>query len=219
MTPLPTMLLLALIPLATMSAGSPAFPRACARGISEGDAEYEVKAAHLLNFTRFVEWPAGAFESDSAEIVIGIMGPGPLDRQVELRMEERTINGRPVRVVWLRDPEAVWMCHVAFVPCSSANTDRILSAAAGKPILTAGESHSFAARGGMIQLYVENQEVRFEINQAAVEQSGLRLSSRLLTLARLTRSATDGTTGAPPARSFARSSDARREARSSGGRR
>lgn len=173
--------------------------RAAAEPAAGIAAEYEVKSAYLLNFARFVEWPEGAFESEASEIRIGIVGPGPLDRQVELGMEERLVVGRPVRVMWLGDTEAVALCHIVFVPSTRAAVlDRILVATAGKPVLTVGESHSFAARGGVIQLYIEDQTVRFEINRAAAERNGLKISSRLLSLARLTPSGTGGSVGTSP---------------------
>jgi hypothetical protein len=173
--------------------------RAGAAGSPGSAAEYEVKSAYLLNFARFVDWPDSSFESNASEIRIGITGPGPLDRQVELGMEERRIGSRPIRVMWLKDPQAATLCHVVFVPhATGADLDRILAATAGKPILTVGECDSFAARGGVIQLYLEDQVVHFEINRAAAERNGLKVSSRLLSLARLTPVATGRATGTAP---------------------
>lgn len=183
---------------AVILVGSLASTLACAEKTPGSAAEYEVKAAYLLNFARFVEWPGGAFESDVSEIRIGIMGPGPLDRQVELGMEERLVSGRPVRVMWLKGPEAVASCHIVFVPHSAVNPERILAATAGKPILTVGESDSFAVRGGVIQLYLDDQVVHFEINRAAAERNGLKISSRLLSLARLTKVTTSPASAVAP---------------------
>jgi hypothetical protein len=172
--------------------------RAAAEKIPGSAAEYEVKAAYLLNFARFVEWPDSAFENDTSEIRVGVLGPGQPDRKVELGMEERSIRGRPIRVVWLEGLDAVTSCHIVFVPGAAVHPKGILAATAGKPILTVGENDSFAARGGVIQLYLEDQVVRFEINRAAAERNGLKISSRLLSLARLTQVATGRATGTAP---------------------
>jgi hypothetical protein len=113
-------------------------------------------------------------------------------------MEERLVRGRPIRVIRLESPVAATSCHIIYVPLAAVHPERILAATAGKPILTIGESDSFAARGGVIQLYVENHVVRFEINRAAAERNGLKISSRLLSLARLTKVATGPASGAAP---------------------
>jgi hypothetical protein len=172
--------------------------RAVAGETPKSAAEPEVKAAYLLNFARFVEWPDSVFESDASEIRVGILGPGPPDRQLKLAMEERLIRNRPIRVIWLEDPEAAISCHIVYLPQAAVHPDGILAATTGKPILTVGESDSFAARGGVIQLYLEDQVVRFEINRAAAERDGLKVSSRLLSLARLTPVTTDRATGTYP---------------------
>jgi hypothetical protein len=138
------------------------------------------------------------FESDTSEIRVGILGPGPLDRQVEHGMEERAVRGRPIRVIWLKDPALAASCHLVFVPGAAVNPEGILAATAGKPILTVGESDSFATRGGVIRLFLEDEVVRFEINRTAAERNGLKISSRLLSLARLTKSPADRATGTTP---------------------
>jgi hypothetical protein len=183
---------------ALILAGGLAVPRACAGEIPGSAAEPEVKAAYLLNFARFVEWPDSAFEKDASEIRVGVLGPGPLDRPLKLAMEERLIRGRPIRVIWLDGPEAAISCHIVYVPQVAVHPEGIMAATAGRPILTVGESDSFAARGGVIQLYVEDEVVRFEINRAAAERNGLKVSSRLLSLARLTPVATGRAPGTVP---------------------
>jgi hypothetical protein len=162
-------------------------------------AKYEVESAYLLNFARFVEWPDDAFDNDNSAVTIGIMGPGSPDREVENGMEERTIRGRPIRIVNLEDAEAVTQCQIVFLTqVSSGQLERILAASIGRPILTVSESESFAASGGVIQFYTENEVVRFEINPSAAERNRLKISSRLLALARLTPTSTGGRKGVSP---------------------
>lgn len=161
-------------------------------------AEFELKSAYLLNFARFVDWPDSAFTSAASEIRIGILGPGPHDRQVEMGMEERAIRGRPIRVVWLEHLDSMASCHIVYVPRSAAHPEGVAAATVGKPVLTVGESDAFAAGGGVIQLYLEDEVVRFEINRSAAERNGLTISSRLLSLARLTPVAAGPAGGASP---------------------
>ena len=186
------------VPAMILAVGLAIVTRAAAGEIPGGAAEREVKAAYLLNFARFVEWPDSAFESETSDIIVGFVGPGEPDRKIELGMEARSIRGRPIRVIWLDGIDAVPSCHIVFVPRTAVHPEAILAAAAGRPILTVGESDSFAARGGVIQLYLEDQVVRFEINRMAAERNGLKISSRLLSLARLTPAATERGTGTSP---------------------
>ncbi len=158
--------------------------------VSPGEelAEQDIKIAYLLNFARFVDWPANAFAGDTAALRIGIPGRGSLDPDVVREMEKRTIHGRPIRVVWLLDVEAAVRCHIVFVPqtTGAAKLGWILDATSELPVLTVSDAESFTARGGVIQFYTEDDMVRFEINPAAARRNQLRISSHLLSLARLT---------------------------------
>ncbi len=183
--------LLRLLAVAGLLAGLLAAAPAGWAETSGDSVEYEVRAAYLLNFARFVEWPAGAFEDHASPITLGIAGPTALDPQITREMEARVIQGRPIRVVRLDDAEAAAGCHIVFVPRSVADPRAVLAAIAGRPILTVGDGESFAARGGVIQLFVEDEVMRFEINRQAARRNHLTISSRLLALARLTPGGSD----------------------------
>jgi len=150
--------------------------------------EYEVKAAFLYNFAKFVEWPSTAFATPDAPLVFCIVGPNPFDGRLERVVSDRTANGRRIEVRDAVSVNETGGCHLVFVPESEENAvARLVHVAAsvpGVPVLTVGETEGFAEAGGMIQLVVDEGRVRFDINAAAAEQEGLKLSSQLLKLAR-----------------------------------
>ena len=140
--------------------------------------EYQVKATYLYNFVKFIEWPG----QPTGPLNICVAGRNPFGTVLDDLLVNETINGRPVRARVILEPEAG--CQVVFVPAGAAVT-AYLRAARGAPILTVGEDSDFLDRGGMISLYRDNENVRFSINPAAAERAKLRISSRLLALARI----------------------------------
>jgi hypothetical protein len=155
--------------------------------------EYEVKAAFLFNFVRFVQWPAAMFESGSAPVVLGILGDDPFDGALDRAVEGHVVNGRAVRVRRVAGPADVAGCHVLFIPASRRrNAIKVLHALRAQSILTVGETEGFAAEGGVINFTREGNRVRFEINVGAATRARLTLSSQLLGLARIVQDAQDG---------------------------
>lgn len=141
--------------------------------------EYRVKAAFLYNFVKYVEWP----EPRSSRIKICVAGQNPFGTVLEDVLRDERVRGTPLFTETILEP--LPGCHVLFTP----KTSRIpvyLTAAAGAPILTVGETPDFIERGGIIRFYLDSgSNVRFEINRAAADRANLRISSRLLQLARL----------------------------------
>jgi hypothetical protein len=146
--------------------------------------EHEVKAAFLFNFLKFVEWP-GSVASSNTPIVIGVVGESPLREALPKILDGQTVKGRSIRMVSLRPGDPIDECQLLFVAHgTNEETEEVLKAAKGKPILTVGESPEFLPQGGMINFVVMDQKVRFEINTAALDAAGLRADSRLLAVAR-----------------------------------
>src|SRR5277367_6578191 len=145
--------------------------------------EYDVKAAFLLNFTKFVEWPAGALPDAASPFTICILGRDPFGRALDDIVAGETVGDRKLVVRRLADAAPPRTCQVVFYDRSKA-TARAALAALGSGVLTVGEGESFLRDGGMIGFVVDNRRVRFDINQDAAEKNGLKLSSRLLTVAR-----------------------------------
>jgi hypothetical protein len=140
--------------------------------------EYRVKAAYLLNFMRYVEWPDGALPD--GPLTLCVAGRNPFGAALEETVRGERIADRDVAVRVLLEPEDG--CAVLFVP-RGANTAAYLRAARGTPVLTVGEIPDFLAQGGIINLVLDGGNVRFEIDQQAATRVQLQISSRLLRLA------------------------------------
>jgi hypothetical protein len=139
--------------------------------------EYRVKAAYLYNFLKYIEWPQPSTEP----ILLCVAGQNPLGTVLEELIRNEHVRGRALRTMVILEPTSE--CDVVFTPKTS-NIKAYLSAAAGMPILTVGESPRYLEQGGIINFITDGKNVRFEINRAAAARVGLRISSRLLQLAR-----------------------------------
>ncbi len=147
--------------------------------------EYALKAAFLYNFGNFVTWPAGDGEQDEP-FVIAIVGEDPFGPFIDQALGGKTIKGRKVRIRRVAGTDGLDGCHVLFVAgLSSSETEELLDELSGRPVLTVGETERFAHGGGMIGFHVKGGKIRLQINRGAAERSGLRLSSKLLSLAEL----------------------------------
>jgi hypothetical protein len=144
----------------------------------EVSQEYQVKAAYLYNFLKYVEWP----EPMNRTFMICVAGQNPFGTVLAGLTSTERVRGNPVKTELILGPEPA--CDVVFTPRSS-NIPAYLQAAAGKPVLTVGESPRFIEQGGILNFFLENGKVRFEVNRSAAERVGLRFSSRLLQLAKL----------------------------------
>ena len=152
---------------------------ALAAGEPQSAAEYEVKAAMLVNFTKFVEWPDA-----SGPLVIGLLGRDPFGHALEAVLEEqRTGPGR--QIVVRREAQVPKdAVHVLFIARSERRRmAECLAQLAGRPVLTVSDAEGFARLGGMIEFILEDDRVRFGCNAKAAQKAGVRISSRLLNLA------------------------------------
>jgi hypothetical protein len=160
---------------------------------SSDSSEYLIKAGFIYNFAQLVQWPAAAFPQTDSPIVIGILGSDPFGEIIDRVIENKKLEGRNLVVKRLKRGAALRDCKILFVSSSEAtHLEEILQSAKGLPILTIGEMSGFAKRGGIINLTLEGNRVRFEINIEAAKQANLNISSRLLALARIVPQAADG---------------------------
>jgi hypothetical protein len=151
----------------------------------EQPTEYQVKAAFLEKFGKFVEWPGTALAGAGAPLVIGVFGENPFRDDLENLAAKDTINGHAMVVRQIKSPADLKGCHVVFIPASmKAREPEMLAEVKGLGILTVGETDDFIQHGGMINFVIENNRIRFEINDAAARRAGLKISSKLLALAR-----------------------------------
>ena len=146
--------------------------------------EYEVKAEFIERFTRFIEWPRG--EETKEPFVIGVIGNDPFKGFLDKMASGRRIKGRPVEIRRLRDVIEIDSCQIVFVSSSERERLRIvLARTRSRPILTIGDTSGYASSGVLVNFYTAGDTVRFEMNPAAIERSGLRVSAKLLKLAKL----------------------------------
>jgi YfiR/HmsC-like len=156
------------------------------RPLNGDSVEYPVKLAFLYNFAQFVEWPADSYSNQSAPLSICIVGHDPFSPSTEGEIQARKAWGHPVEVLKPGRPVTLTTCHIVFIPVSDSDqAGRILRSLKGSSALTVGETEGFAAMGGIINLTVEKSQVHFEVNRLAADRAHLKISSRLLNLARI----------------------------------
>jgi hypothetical protein len=146
--------------------------------------EYDLKAAFLYNFTKFIEWPAASLSSGN--FVIGIFGDDPFGQVVDDVTRGKAVSGHPIRLRRLKEPAEARDCNMVFV----TSTDRkkiqeLLDATKGSAVLTVGEDREFLNQGGIIHFSMVNNHVGIVINNAAADAKGLKVSAKLLSLAKI----------------------------------
>jgi uncharacterized protein DUF4154 len=148
--------------------------------------EQEVKAALIFNITRFVEWPATAFRSPVAPLVVAIMGHDEVSELLEPMLLGKSVNGHPLVVRRVRAVDEARKCHVLYVASSEKkHADEILKVLGDSSVLTVADIEHFAERGGHINLVLEDQRVHVFVNPASAEDSHLKISAKLLSLAHI----------------------------------
>lgn len=148
--------------------------------------EYQVKAAFLYQFSKFVEWPTNAFETSESPLVIGILGADPIADAMLSSIEGKEVRGHRVVVKQARSVEELTKHHVLFI--TSGSVDRMtetLRTLKGTSVLTVSEVEGFAGRGGMIGFITIENKIKFEINPGAAQRANLKISSQLLKLAKI----------------------------------
>jgi len=152
---------------------------------SSGTSEYDVKAAFLFHFAQFVEWPPEAFKDEDSPLTYCTVGEDTFRGALDESVKGKRIRNRPLRVLHLKERESIEGCQVLFIAAAQKGrqTDQ-LAGANGHPVLTVGELEHFAQEGGMIGFFLEEKKVRFEINLGAAENARLKISAKLLALAK-----------------------------------
>jgi hypothetical protein len=147
--------------------------------------EYQVKAAYLFNFVKFVEWPANIFPSVDTPVEICVVGANPFGHALEDSIAGKIVDGRRVEIVHLSRGVELKSCQILFISSSEkAQIPEILQKVAGASVLTVGDTSGFTKNGGIINFVLDGERVRFDANVEAAGQAHLKLSARLLTIAR-----------------------------------
>lgn len=156
-------------------------PAADAQGMAN---EYQVKAAFLYNFAKFVEWPDGTFANSTSALTVCVLGKDPFGKVLDDAILGKRIAEHPAILARGKRIQDLPECQIIFVSASdSPQLPEILRALHGRKALVVGETENFAGSGGAIQFVLEANRVRFAINTDAADRAGLKVSSKLLALA------------------------------------
>lgn len=149
--------------------------------------EYEVKAAYIFNFSKFIKWPQSTFDNQASPYVLGIYGKDPFGSIIKKIIGNRKSNGRNWVVKYYSRPEQIKQCHILFISdISPSELREIMEYTEKMPILTVGdEIENFCQQGGEINFTHKNSNKRFEINNKEAKKAGLSISSKLLMLSKI----------------------------------
>ena len=150
-----------------------------------GSSEYAVKAAFLYHFAQFVEWPERAFKAEDSPLVYCTVGADPFQGALDTSLSGKVIGKHPVQVRHLRQPQEAHQCQVVFIGEEERKSlTAVLASTKDSPVLVVGESEGFVGSGGMIGFCLEENKIRFDINLEGAEKAGLKISAKLLSLAK-----------------------------------
>lgn len=151
-------------------------------------SEYQVKAAYVYNFGKFVKWPTDAAASRGGAFTICVLGNDPFGTVLQSTLAGESIGGKLVAIKRVALAQAAASCHILFLSTAQeTKLDSILAALNQASVLTVSDIREFSQRGGMIQFVLQGDRVRFEINRANAEGDGLTLTSDLLKVAAVVR--------------------------------
>jgi hypothetical protein len=155
-----------------------------ARVLANELSEYQLKAAFLANFAKFVEWPTHSFPDGAAPVFVGVVGDDPFGRDIDDTVKGRTLQGHPMavkRVDWRDD---LTRFHILYVSASEKRRlADILRQVESASVLTVSDIDGFCGAGGIIGFVTANERIRFEVNVDVGQRRGLKISSKLLSLA------------------------------------
>jgi len=147
--------------------------------------EYDVKAAFLYNFAKFVDWPQAAFPDPNGSFKICVLGKDPFGGSLQAAVGGEEIAGHKLIVVRTESLSKPAGCQILFISRSEREqTAQVLAAVRDAPVLTVGDAPGFLEQGGIINFLLEGTKVRFEINNEAAGRARITISSKLLQLAR-----------------------------------
>jgi uncharacterized protein DUF4154 len=160
---------------------------------AQAPSEYQVKAAYIFNFLKFVEWPEDPFPDARGKWVVGYVGDGPVGEELARLFNGKEVLGRTLQVKKFQITGALRDCNILFIGQSEKKRlPTILPALSGSSVLTVGDMEDFVGSGGMIQLFVEDTRVRMAIDVSATSRARLKISSKMLLLAHVVGAAERG---------------------------
>lgn len=163
---------------AALAAG-PAVARAQAAG-----SDAVAKARLVTTFARFVQWPAGTFAADDTPLLLCVAQDSPAVADAFRHQAAGPGTGRPLQLVLLSPRPTADRCHLLYIDDSAPRRNAPVLPAAEEPVLTMAQIDGFASRGGMVEVVVVNDALRFDVNLAALQRAGIGVRAGALKLAR-----------------------------------
>jgi hypothetical protein len=161
-----------------------AVPLSAVHAQAQKPSEYQVKAAYLYGFGKFVEWPTNAPSVSAKNFVVCILGPDPFGRSLDDVAAGAVIKDVPIQVLHISQLDESAPCHTLFISAlEEVRLGKVLEALERRPVLTVSDVPQFAQRGGMIGFSLDGGRVRFTVNLLAAQDAGLTLNSELLRVA------------------------------------
>ena len=153
-------------------------------GQSRKPTEYQVKAAYLYNFGKFVRWPAVSGDSTYDSFLICVLGNDPFGSTLDSTVEGESLDGKHLKVRRMTSANEAVRCHILYISSSEEHDlEHLLSELTTHPVLTVSDIPDFVERGGDIEFVNQGDRIRFKVNLASAEKSGLVFSSDLLKVA------------------------------------
>jgi hypothetical protein len=150
-------------------------------GQKDKASEYNLKAAFIYNFTRYIEWKD---ESEENEFIIGVIGTSPINNPLGEIVKTETVDNKKITIKRFNKPADISFCHILFISQNAGIAlDDILAKTSGKGMLIVSEQNGYAEQGTAINFVVVNSKLKFEANVKAINSAGLTASSQLLKLA------------------------------------
>ena len=165
--------------------------RGYAEGYSQGSSadEYQVKAAYMFNFAKFVDWPAQAFDSATQPIVFCVLGQTQLGPALHDMLSGKAVDQRPLVFRELADSKDAGKCQVLFIASDKKRLRQTLGEVKSLSVLTVGEVEDFTTQGGIVRFVLDGGRVRLEFNLDGADNAKLHVSSKLLSLGTTVRKA------------------------------
>jgi hypothetical protein len=158
-----------------------------AQQVTTIDREYTIKAAFLYHFLTYIDWPEGTFVDSKQPFVIGVYQTDPFGAVLDKIAATKNVEGRPIEIRRLQSTDKLLECHIVFMAgtVEAAVQQNVLGLLANSHVLCVGETEDFVELGGAAQFFVEGNKVRFAFNTDVVDRSNLKVSSKLLSLAKI----------------------------------
>ena len=157
-----------------------------AQARAQAKPAHKVKAQLLYRFTQYVVWPESAFENPDSPLKIGVVGNDKILDELEKNVSGKLIGEHPIEIVRGSMIDRDHDCHVVFVDKSkSDSTPKFIGSHRESAMLTVGDAADFTQVGGVIRLFEKDRKLRIEINVDAAERAQLKISSKLLSLAKI----------------------------------